>query len=180
MVNGGAMAIKAILSFLTYAGKNNDDVSEASGTVIPLDAGKLCRMLTSAYEKAESECNIPISFIGDGGRQENEIRNLILKLIKQPKVSVALPLAKKLQLATSGTSGLGLLFICVGNMNGQSKIVISRFPAEEGVVAERTSDKLSVQFVDQVFLKSAYSYKAVLYKGKGLRFSHRRNRRSLS
>lgn len=160
------MAIKTILSFLTYAGKNKPDATDASGTLIPLDTGKLCQMLTSTYDKAELDCNIPISFIGEGGLQANDVRDQVIKVIKHPTVVSALPLAKRLQSATTGSSGMGLLFVCVGVESGQSKIVISRFPADEGIVAERTSSKLTVQFVEQVFLKSAYSYKAVIYRGK--------------
>ena len=59
---------------------------------------------------------------------------------------------------------MGLLFICIGD-DGESdtRLVISRFPADEGVVAEKSSEKLTVQFVEQVFLKSAYSYKSATY-----------------
>lgn len=45
--------------------------------------------------------------------------------------------------------------------------MLSRFPADEGVVAERAPTRLTVQFVEQVFLKSAYSYKAATYVATG-------------
>jgi hypothetical protein len=62
---------------------------------------------------------------------------------------------------------MGLLFICIGEESGKSRVVISRFPADEGVVAERSSDKLTVAFVEQVFLKSSHSYKAATYVSSG-------------
>ena len=58
---------------------------------------------------------------------------------------------------------MGLLFFCIGSEGESSKIVISRFPADEGVVAEKALDKLTVSFVEQVFLKSSHSYKAAMY-----------------
>ena len=62
---------------------------------------------------------------------------------------------------------MGPLFICLGDDGGRTRVVLSRFPADEGVVAERSSAELTVQFVEQVFLKSAYSYKAATYVATG-------------
>lgn len=157
------MALKKIFSFLTYPGKNRTPANEVSGVEIPIGTDKLCSMLSSTYAAADKDCSINISFVGQGGNQKNAVREEILKIMNRPSVASALPLAKRLQTVTTGSSGMGLLFVCYGMEKGQKKIVIARFPADEGIVAERTAGNLTVQFVEQVFLKSAYSYKSALY-----------------
>jgi hypothetical protein len=62
---------------------------------------------------------------------------------------------------------MGLMFICLGEDGADQRIVIARFPADEGVVAERSSEELSVHFVEQVFLKSSFSYKAATFLATG-------------
>ncbi|HQY27140.1 MAG TPA: hypothetical protein PK787_00010 [Burkholderiaceae bacterium] len=159
------MPVKKIFSFLTYPKKNQPgEVAAVSGTQIPLDDGKLCKMLKDIFDGSAKDCNVPVMFVSDGEKQENVVRTELLALLAKPAVATAAPLAKRLQGATSGTSGMGLLFICIGD-DGESdtRLVISRFPADEGVVAEKSSEKLTVQFVEQVFLKSAYSYKSATY-----------------
>lgn len=162
------MILSTILSFLTYPGKNKDEdtLVEMTGAVIPVDDGKLCSMLKDIFDKSHATCDIPIIFTSAQGNQYNPVRDLIIDLMSNNSIEKSLPLAKKLQSVTSGTSGMGLLFFCIGDDGTNKRLVISRFPADEGVVAEKTAEKLTVQFVEQVFLKSAFSYKAVVYEGK--------------
>lgn len=161
------MPISTILSFLTYPKKNRpDEAAAVSGTAIKPDDGKLCKMLGEIFDSAGRDCNIPVMFVSDDA-QSNPVRTELIALIKGPSVDAASPLATRLQLATGGSSGMGLLFICVGQDGAHERVVISRFPADEGIVAERTSDKLSVEFVEQVFLKSSHSYKAATYISDG-------------
>ena len=159
------MPIATIFSFLTYPKRNRPDESAVSGTAITPDDGKLCKMLGEIFDTAGRECTIPIKFTADD--QANPVRTELAALLKAPSVKAGTPLAERLQQATSGTSGMGLLFICIGEDAGKSRVVISRFPADEGVVAERSSDKLTVAFVEQVFLKSSHSYKAATYVSSG-------------
>lgn len=162
------MPVEAIFSFLTYPKKSQEDGVIVSGTQIPLDGGKLCRMLRDIFDGAERDCSVPIMFTPSGDKQENPVRAEVEALLRKPSVRAAQPLANRLQAATSGSSGMGLLFVCSGKVaTGGTRIVISRFPADEGVVAERTSEELTVHFVEQVFLKSAYSYKAATYVWDG-------------
>src|SRR5690606_17631522 len=44
------------------------------------------------------------------------------------------------------------------------RVVLSRFAADEGVVASRIDGALSVEFVEQVFLKNSHTYKAATYR----------------
>jgi hypothetical protein len=41
---------------------------------------------------------------------------------------------------------------------------LSRFPADSGISAEENTSGLSLEFLEKVFMKSAKSYKAVMYK----------------
>ncbi|MGE0370968.1 MAG: hypothetical protein AB7Q01_03665 [Gammaproteobacteria bacterium] len=162
------MPVERIYSFLTYPKKNRPEEAVVSGTQIPLDDGKLCKMLKEIFDGAGKDCNVPVMFLSEGETQENVVRSELLTLLAKPSVGTATPLANRLQGATSGTSGMGLLFICMGKDGERdTRVVISRFPADEGVVAEKSSEKLTVQFVEQVFLKSAYSYKAATYLSDG-------------
>lgn len=162
------MSMEKIYSFLTYPRKNQPDEAIVSGTEIPLDNGKLCKMLAAIFSGAGKDCNVPVMFVSDGAKQENAVRTELLALLQNPSVALATPLAKRLQAATGGASGMGLLFVCTGREGGHgTRVVISRFPADEGIVAEKQREKLTVNFVEQVFLKSAYSYKAATYLWDG-------------
>lgn len=157
------MKIDKILSFLTYPGKHKEEPPEISGAIIP-KKGKLFNMISSIFEKSDSDCKIPIIFLPENGEQKNDVRDEILKLMASKSIEDGRALANRLQNATTEKSGMGLLFFTIGSEDKECKIVISRFPADEGVVAERNSAKLIVEFVEEVFLKSAYSYKSAMYK----------------
>lgn len=161
------MPIEKIYSFLTYPKKNKAEEDVPSGTSIPPDDGKLCKMLSDIFDNAADQCNIPVMFTSEDKVQANAVRTELQAIFKKPSVSAAAPLAERLQKATSGTSGMGLLFICIGPDSQGTRVVISRFPADEGVVAERTSNNLTVSFVEQVFLKSSHSFKAATYVSTG-------------
>ena len=162
------MPIELIYSFLTYPKKSQAEDATVSGTEVPLAEGKLFSMLSDIFDGAGKDCNIPVIFTSTGEKQINAVRSDLVTLLASPGVERAAPLATRLQRATTGSSGMGLLFICLGkDVDGDERIVISRFPADEGVVAEKTMDKLTVQFVEQVFLKSSYSYKAATYIWQG-------------
>lgn len=63
---------------------------------------------------------------------------------------------------------MGLLFLLLGQDGGKHKIVLSRFPADQGVLAERKQGTLQVEFVEQIFLKNAKTYKSAIYEGKSI------------
>jgi hypothetical protein len=162
------MPLAAIYSFLTYPKKNNPEEPLAPGTQIDInDGNKVCRMLGSLFSNASQDCTVPVMFRADNGDQHNPVRSEFLAFISNPSVETSSPLALRLQKSTNGTSGMGLVFICIGADNGDTRVMLSRFPADEGVVAERTGEELTVQFVEQVFLKSAHSYKAATYLFNG-------------
>ncbi|MDO6421551.1 hypothetical protein [Saccharophagus degradans] len=157
------MKIDKIISFLTYPGKHAEEQPEISGATIPKE-GKLFNMLSGLFDSSESDCNIPIIFLTEDDSQNNSVRDEVVKLATSKSIGDGKILAQRLQLATTEKSGMGLIFFTIGSDGANHKIVISRFPADEGIVAERSSNTLKVEFVEEVFLKSAYSYKAVMYQ----------------
>jgi hypothetical protein len=47
-------------------------------------------------------------------------------------------------------------------------LVISRFPADQGIVAQEDAKRLSVQFIERVFMKNARAYKSALFTAVSL------------
>ena len=167
-IRGDQMPLHAIYSFLTYPKKNYQDDPLDPGAEIDVDDdNKLTRMLDGIFSNAGRDCVVPVMFTTEGTEQRNAIRSELLALVENPSLDTAAPLALRLQRSTMGTSGMGLMFICIGEEDGITRVVLSRFPADEGVVAERSEVELTIQFVEQVFLKSAHSYKAATYVANG-------------
>lgn len=160
-----AAEITNIYCYLVHPGKLGEKAPAVMGTEIPLK-GSMFQMLKDIYGKSESECNIPINFAMNGnGEQVNQVRNLILDFLKNYSLAAGFALGKRLQTVTTARSGLGLLFLTVGKADGAHKLILSRFPANQGIIAETQGDSLAVEFVERVFMKNAHAYKSVLYKG---------------
>ncbi|MFC1763626.1 hypothetical protein ACFL6U_16300 [Planctomycetota bacterium] len=157
--------INHIFSFLVHPGKGYEDPPEIGGTTVP-SAGKLFQMVGDVFDRSDHECNTEIAFVPtEDGQQHNECRGEIIDLLQKPRISNARQLADRLQKATDGRSGLGLLFIVTGEQNRKSKILLARFPADFGVLAEENQKTLQVQFLERVFMKHALSYKAAIFSG---------------
>ena len=138
--------------------------SPTLGTTLP-NSGKLFSMLSGIFNSSDHDCNIDIVFKSEpDGTQNNAARNLIAKFCEIPSVKTATPIAHKLELVTTKRSGLGLLFLVRGEQNGKPKVIISRFPADSGILADEKDGGLSVEYLERVFMKNARSYKAVAYK----------------
>jgi len=157
------MPIERVHSFLVHPAKNEKEQPNIGGTRIP-HGGSLFRMLTGVFDRASEECNIDIVFrAGVGGEQQNECRDLLVTYVQQPTIPRGRLIASRLQAVSTHRSGLGLLFLMKGEVNGERRLVISRFPADQGVIAEEQAERLSVEFVERVFMKSAKAYKSALY-----------------
>lgn len=163
------MKITKILSFLSYPSKHQDEQPEIGGSIIAKN-GRLFEMLKEIFEKSHTECNIPICFThSEDGKQSNEFRDLLIEIIKNPNVATGRKFAERLQNVTTGKSGMGLLFIILAQDDtSDTKIMFSRFPADQGIMAEQSSKTLKVAFIEQVFLKNAHAYKAVVYQGMAI------------
>ncbi|WP_157009826.1 hypothetical protein [Sphingobium sp. YBL2] len=131
---------------------------------MPLE-GEVFDLLQDVYAKSERECAIDIAFDrADDGTARNDCRTLLLAYARAPSVDTGLSLATRLGSFSTRRSALGLLFLATGMIGQQRKIVIARFAAHSGILADENREALSVQFVERVFLKSVGSYKAVLYQ----------------
>lgn len=169
LAKGNHMQITHIASFLIYPGKNLENPPEVKGTMVPL-SGRLFNMLNVIFEKSDSECDIPIRFVmAEDGSQNNEARNDMLAYIESPTLDRGGVLAKRMRDFTTQKPGLALFFLILGSEGNNRKIVLSRFPADEGILAEPHEDTLQVEFIERIFMKNAKSYKAALYKGSSLR-----------
>jgi hypothetical protein len=157
------MPIERVHSFLVHPAKHQDEQPEIGGTEIPR-RGSLFNMFTGVFDRAPDECNIEIVFQPNAaGEQQNECRDLLLAYVQQPTIPKGRAVATRLQSVTTHRSGLGLLFLMKGNLEEEQRLVISRFPADQGVIAEEQRQHLSVEFVERVFMKSAKAYKSAFY-----------------
>lgn len=162
------MAVEHVHGFLVHPSKADKDQPPIGGTSLPL-SGSLGKMLTNVFEKAPMECDIEIAFRPDDeGRQQNECRDLLIAYVASPLVPNGRVIAERLQMITTNRSGLGLLFLMQGKANGSQKLVVSRFPADQGVIAEEDESHLSVEFIERVFMKSARAYKSAFYQSESL------------
>lgn len=160
------MNITSVFSFLVHPSKLEETQPEIGGTSLSL-TGTLFDMLSVVFNKAPDDCNIDISFNPTPeGVQVNQRRNDIIALLQDPTLANARVLAEQLQAVTTRRSGLGLLFIVLGQETGARRVYISRFPADFGIVAEERQDTLRVEFLERVFMKNAASYKAAVYDGR--------------
>lgn len=162
------MGITVAHSFLTHPGKHlsAEEQPEIAAAAITPDGGQLFTMLSGVYNKAEEDCNIAIAFTPTAdGVQQNDCRDLICSYVHAPTADNGIAIARRLQLVTRGSSKMGLLFLMLGRDGGRSRLVIARFPAESGILAEQEAGVLSVEFIERIFMKSLTAYKSALYVG---------------
>ena len=157
--------LEIIHSFLVHPGKTEKKQPFIRGTSVPL-TGKLYDMLADLFRRAYTECNIEIVFAPDEhGNQKNEFRDRLVRYAKNPKLASGREIAESLQRVTTNRSGLGLLFLLKGtHTNGSKALVISRFPASQGITATESACTLAVEFIEQVFMKSEKAYKSAFFQ----------------
>jgi hypothetical protein len=162
---GEHMQVSTIQSYLVPPGKGEDNPPAVMGTKIPR-AGRLFEMLSRVFDVSDEDCDIPIRFLmADDGSQQNEVRSMLIEFTKKPDQAHGMPIAERLRDFTTGRSKLGLLFLILGVDDGNNKLVVSRFPAERGILADADETGLTVEFVERIFMKSANLYKAALFTG---------------
>lgn len=162
------MPVNAIFSYLVPPHPTDGEAEALTGTIVPLQ-GDLFRMLRGVFDKAEEECRTPIRFLPDNdGAQTNLVRGFVVDILRTSSLDACEDLANRLRDATDKRSGLGLLFLIIGSDGDQKKVVLSRFPVDEGVLAELSGQQLHIEFVERIFMRNSSSYKAALYKGVSL------------
>jgi hypothetical protein len=160
------MALTTIHTYLVYPRDQGEE--QAGGTAVPL-RGKLFDLLNDVYQKSDGECDIDIAFNpAASGAQENAIRTLVLTYLNEATLENGRAIASALKVVTTNRSKVGMLFLMSGQEDGEHKIVVSRFPADNGILAEEAQHGLNVEFLERVFMKSQHSYKAVTFRGPTL------------
>lgn len=160
-----SFTLTQIDSFLVDTNKSKKAVT---GTAVPLK-GTLFDMLNRIFQNSDAECRHDIAFNkSQDGKQQNEVRDLMIDYLGAPSQGTGMPLAKRLQSVTTERSGMGLLFLLTGSNATEERLVVSRFPADSAILADDSGGGLTVQFLEKVFMKSATSYKAAVYRAKSL------------
>jgi hypothetical protein len=159
------MPITRIHSFLVRPAKNIAIQPRVGGTRVPLD-GKVFDLLAALYDKADADCKIDIVFKpNEAGQQINATRSMLLRYAEQRSMATARSIAARLQSVTTRRSGFGLLFVVAGD-HPQKRLMLSRFPADQGMIVEENADEnMDVRFIERVFMKNAHAYKSVVYAG---------------
>lgn len=160
--------IEFIHTYLVYPGKGTEIAEAIQGSSVPL-TGRLFGLLEEVYVRSEDEYTIDITFNqGADGSQVNPCRTLLVDHLTAPTIETGRLVAARLAQFTTRRSGLGLLFLITGRDGPNRKIVVSRFPAHSAVSAEANAATLNLAFLERVFMKNAYSYKAVVYQHTSL------------
>ena len=159
--------ITNIFSYLISPGRGLEHQPRIGAAEIPLDS-PVHRHLQGTYESASRECKIEISFTPADGEQRNDCRHEIVAIVENTTLTNGNALANRLQMATTNRSGLALLFVVKGEIDGVSRVLLSRFPADSGVSADFTGGTLHVEFVEKIFLRNVRSYKSALFEGRSL------------
>ncbi len=154
----------------TYCALVHPASSTRAGTqlnqVAATQTGQLLDLLLDIFYRAESECDMDLVFKPDMHRaQNNECRNALMAFVRNPSVHTGEIIARRLETVTPPQAGVALLFLLLGTDNkGQHRLVVSRFSAETGILAQEVGQSLSLKFIEQIFLKNAFAYKSAFFK----------------
>jgi hypothetical protein len=160
------MKIEKIHSFLVNPEKGIEEQSLIRGTEVT-NEGNLHKMLSEIFFDAPSECKYEIAFQhSEDGNQQNDCKDLFVEYTNTGDYNDGLKIAEHLQKQTTKRSGLGLLFLILGSDGIKKRFVISRFPADNGILAEESKSTLNVTFVERIFMKNAKAYKSAVYEGR--------------
>lgn len=162
------MAVQNIFTFVVHPRKGATEVAMVNGTELKLD-GKMFDLLDNIYSKSDQECDVDITFSPNDGKQQNDCRDLICAYVSDMTLANARKIAARLESHTDGRSGIGLLFLISGKEGKDHKVVVSRFPTDNAIYVDEDPKKLTVEFLERVFMKNKSSYKAVAYQDASLR-----------
>jgi len=153
-----------ISPFLIHPGKGEDTPTQIVGNSVP-QSGKLFDMLCAIFHAQPDRRDFEISFDPNAdGSQQNDCRDLFISAVSNPCLASSEPIADRLQIVTDNRSGIGLFFVMTGQHGVKYRIVVSRFPANEAILAEVDETGLDVEYLERVFIKKTSSYKAALFE----------------
>lgn len=124
---------------------------------------ELFRLVEDVVRKSNDECDIQIRFIPESDNQDNEVRNLIMEVAKDPTKENCLPLVRRLVALTDHKTNAGLLFFVRARSDEERRLLIFRFPAELGVTKREHGTQIDFEVEHEVFLRRSRKYKAVFY-----------------
>lgn len=160
------MKVTHAYSFLVHPGRGEEAQPRIGGASIQ-PVSEVGMMLGAAFSRSMTDCSLDIVFVAaTDGSQNNKARVCLLSLLTNPSLEKAREVAELLQKATTRRSGLGLFFVLIGKDEDTKavRLYLARFPADNGITAEEYEDGLKVELLEQVFMKNAYAYKAVVYE----------------
>ncbi len=159
------MPVKHLFSYLVPPRPQDDEVQDVLGTEVPA-GNKLMQMMGRLFDDAPRECDTEIIFRPTpDGTQANDCRTEFIRHLRGASVGTGRTVATRLRDATTHRSGLGLLFLASGSTGSGPRLVVARFPADQGVIAHERRHALDVEFVERIFMKNAKAYKCVFYEG---------------
>lgn len=161
------MQIKKIIGFVSPVGKKSQNIKldDLYGQVIKSNT-KIFNLIEEIILKSNDECDIKIKFTALGNNQDNDVRDEIIKIVKDFKVDTCKPLVRNLSYITDNNIKEGLLFFVLAEHNNYNRFLIARFPGETGITKKVTNGKLEFDVTDDIFLKNSRRYKAVYYDSK--------------
>jgi hypothetical protein len=159
---GTSVSITKAFAYLIPPGRGVAKPPLISSNEISAGTGKLYAMLDGIFAGDAGPHDFEITFNPSGGSQQNECRTLLLAFQAVPTIATGLSLAQRLQQVTDNRSGIGLLFLLTGDHGLKKRLVVSRFPTDQAVLADTSAGGLAVEFLEQVFIKRLSSYKALL------------------
>jgi hypothetical protein len=163
------MPVHQLHTFVVHPRKGEASVAQVNGTALRLD-GKMFDLLSNIYVKSDQEADVEITFTPTAsGKQQNDCRDLICAYLSDPTLTNGRAIAERLERSTDGRSGIGLLFLIYGKEGRDHKLVISRFPTDNAIYVDEDPRKLTVEFLERVFMKNKASYKAAVYRDPSLK-----------
>ena len=159
------MKISKIYGFIAPIGKDLDNIedSEIHGNEI-MPSNKLFAKLTDLFIKSKDDCDIQIRFFPQSNKQDNAVREQVIKICNKFSIENCRPLVKSLVYLTDKKIKEGLLFFIYAKDKNDNKLLIARFPSEEGITVKNENGKYVFEVIDDVFLKNSRKYKAVYYQ----------------
>lgn len=156
------MSIATAHVFLVNPGKAAEEAQPVLGSNVQL-SGNLFDMLQKLFIQQPAEKDFEIVFShNEDEQQQNDCRDLLVAYQQKPIIENGIPIAERLQEVSDRRSGQGLLFMMVGQYGTSQRLVLSRFPADQAILAEIEQDELSVELLDRVFIRNMARYKALL------------------
>lgn len=156
------MTLRTIHAFLIYPGKGVSVPAEITGKKLELE-GKLFEQLRTIFVAGPDNRDFEVTFkLTGSGAQQNDCRDLMIAYVNKSSKPHGHAIAQRLQNVTDNRSGIGLLFLMKGTKGLKTRLVVSRFAADQAILAEIGESGLDLQFLEQVFIRRMSAYKAML------------------